>query len=174
MQELVEKSIGHGAAKAKVIATDQIVFDPGYRRHCEVNYCGKYGTNYACPPHVGHPRAVIARAKGYTSALVYFTLHRVDDPRDTQQTQRAAKEHWEIASCIEKEISAKTKTYLRLGVGGCLRCPCCAKETAEPCRGGAVSSISAYCIDAARLAGLCEVNLSPQAGQMLYMGLLLF
>lgn len=174
MQELTQMAVGYGAITAKIIEVGQILFDPSYRRHCEANYCGKYNTNYGCPPDAGTPDEVIARAKGYTHALVYFTLHQVSDYRDTKETQQAAREHWKIANCIEQEISAKTLEYLRLGVGACLRCPCCAKETEEPCRGRVVSSISAYCIDAARLAELCGVCLSPEAGKLIYIGVILY
>lgn len=172
--EFTEIAKAQGAITEKVIRVDQLVFDPAYRRHCEANYCGKYNTNYGCPPDVGTAEEAITRAKGYTHALVYLTQHKVSDYRNTQETQQAAREHWEIASCIEEEISAKTKAYLRLGVGECLRCPRCAKQAGEPCHHRVVSSISAYCVDAGRLAALCETSLGAEAGKMRLIGMILF
>ncbi len=174
MIELEKMAERQGAVKAKVIPVGDIRFDPTYRKHCEANYCGKYNTNYGCPPDAGTAEELIDKAAGFQYGLVYFTTHQVEDYRDSLQTRLAAREHWEIASCIEREICAKTKAYLRLGVGECLRCSCCAKVTGEPCRGGVVSSISAYCVDAASLAATCGIDLTPKPGEILYIGIVFF
>ena len=59
-----------GAADARVIDTGKIPFDPKLRSYCAANACGSYGRNYACPPHVGEPDELIARAKSYRRALL--------------------------------------------------------------------------------------------------------
>ncbi len=52
-EKLVQLALENGADRAAIIDVNNIVFSNELRRMCEVNFCGKYGTNWMCPPGVG-------------------------------------------------------------------------------------------------------------------------
>ena len=69
MEQLTEQAkagvricLEEGADRAAVIDTARIPFDKGLRAYCAANACGCYDKNWACPPGVGEPDEVIARA----------------------------------------------------------------------------------------------------------------
>ena len=41
----------------------EIPTNPEYLKYCEVNRCGNYGANYACPPDCGTPDEMRARLR---------------------------------------------------------------------------------------------------------------
>ena len=49
-EELVQTALDCGLTKAAVVDVDQIELNAEYRRICEGNSCGGYGSCYACPP----------------------------------------------------------------------------------------------------------------------------
>lgn len=158
---LANKAIECGAYKASVITTDQIDFDAELRKACEANYCGNYGRNYACPPHVGEPEKLIAQAKTYRYALVFQSVTQIEDSYDIEGMMEAAENHSKTADKIEKVVSGYYPQYLQLTAGKCDRCKVCAQVTGEPCRmpEKAISSVEAYCMNCSQLA---------QASDMLY------
>lgn len=89
MEQLTEQAkagvricLEEGADRAAVIDTARIPFDKGLRAYCAANACGCYDKNWACPPGVGEPDEVIARAKGYRRALVFQAVGRLEDSFD--------------------------------------------------------------------------------------------
>ena len=81
--DLLDVCINCGANNANVLDVAQIPFDESLRNYCEMNYCGSYGHNYACPPHVGNTTELIKEAKSYQRALVYQTVSNISDSFDT-------------------------------------------------------------------------------------------
>lgn len=62
-EAILEFCLEAGAYKAAVLPVERIPFDKSLRAYCEANYCGSYKKNYACPPSVGDPDTVIAKAR---------------------------------------------------------------------------------------------------------------
>jgi len=52
LNRLVEKAKELGAAAASAIKTSDIQFSEEFRMLCEQNSCGKFGTNWMCPPAI--------------------------------------------------------------------------------------------------------------------------
>ena len=146
-----------GADRAAVIDTARIPFDKGLRAYCAANACGCYDKNWACPPGVGEPDEVIARAKGYRRALVFQAVGRLEDSFDFEGMVAAERRFGELAERIRRRMAETLSRYLLLTAGGCSLCPVCAKAENQPCRfpDRAISSLEAYCIQVSRLAAAC-------------------
>ncbi len=174
-EELVEKAISCGAYKAQVIDIEKIRFDEGLRKACEANYCGNYGRNYACPPYVGEPSQLIARAKSYDKGLVFQTVTAIEDSYDIEGMEEAAKNHRKTSDQIEKAVAVHYSEYLQLAAGGCTRCAQCAQITGEPCRmpDKAISSLEAYCMDCPQLAAVSGMNYINGQNTVTYFGMFL-
>lgn len=174
-ETLEKKSLECGAFKAKVITTDKIVFDKELRKACEANYCGNYGRNYACPPHVGAPEELIEKAKSYPVALVFQTVTEIEDSYDIEGMMEAAQNHTKTADAIEKAVEEFYKEYLQLTAGGCNRCKQCAQITGEPCRmpERAISSVEAYCMNCSQLATASDMLYINGVNTVTYFGMFL-
>ncbi len=174
--DLMKTCIEAGAYKAGVLTTDQIPFDENLRRYCQVNYCGNYGKNYACPPSVGDEKQLIAKAKNYKKALVFQTVAQIEDSLDLEGMKEAELRHSKIAAKINQHIKKQFDDYLQLTAGKCAVCPVCAQIENEPCRfpDKAISSLEAYCMNVSTLAKLCSMNYINGKDTVTYFGAFLF
>lgn len=175
-ENLIKTSIKAGAYKAFVIETDKIAFDENLRSYCEVNYCGKYGKNYACPPDVGDAKELIAKAKKYKKALVFQTVSQIENSFDFEGMKEAALKHSKIADKINEVIKKQYANYLQFTAGECSTCPVCAQVEHKPCRfpDKAISSLEAYCINVSTLATLCNMKYINRQNTVTYFGSFLF
>ena len=175
-ENLVKTCIEAGAYKAFVITTDKIPFDENLRSYCEVNYCGNYGKNYACPPGVGDVKELIAKAKNYKKALIFQTVNQIEDSFDFEGMKEAETKHSEIADMINKDIKKENNNYLQLTAGKCSVCPVCSQIENKPCKfpDMAISSLEAYCMNVSVLAGLCNMNYINGKNTVTYFGAFLF
>ena len=172
LEDIVKKCNEYGAHKAFVIEVSQIIFDENLRSYCEVNYCGSYGKNYACPPSIGDVKTVISKAKSYKKALVFQTVTAIEDSYDFEGMQEAALKHSKVANLIQLDIESLSDQSLQLTAGGCLVCPICAQVENKPCRfpKKAVSSLEAYCMNVSDLANLCNMNYINGQNTVTYFG----
>ena len=174
-EKLAEQARECGAYKAKVIDTNMISFDEGLRKACEANYCGNYGRNYACPPHVGEPKELIAKARSYAWGLVFQTVTQIEDSYDIEGMMEASKNHTKTADRIEKIVSRHYDHYLQLTAGECNRCKVCAQVTGEPCRmpEKAISSLEAYCMNCSQVAAISDMLYVNGQNTVTYFGMFL-
>jgi len=175
-ENLVKTCIDAGAYKAYVITTDKIPFDENLRSYCEVNYCGNYGKNYACPPDVGNSKELIAKAKKYKKVLVFQTVTQIEDSFDFEGMKEAQFRHSKVADKINKHIKKQFDGYLQLTAGECSVCQVCAQVENKPCRfpEKAISSLEAYCMNVSTLAGLCNMKYINGQNTVTYFGAFLF
>ncbi len=165
-----------GAADARALSTGDIPFDPGLRAYCAANACGSYDRNYACPPHVGEPEALIARARSYRRALLFQTVGELEDSFDIEGMNRAGARHKAVCAAIFERIEPLLGRHMVLTAGGCGKCATCAAVTGEPCRfpDQAVSSLEAYCMNVSRLCGKCGMKYINGANTVTYFAMCLF
>ncbi|MBC8541947.1 DUF2284 domain-containing protein [Bianquea renquensis] len=174
-EAILEFCLEAGAYKAAVLPVERIPFDKSLRAYCEANYCGSYKKNYACPPSVGDPDTVIAKARGYQEALVFQTVGNLEDSFDVEGMEEAGKRHNAVAEAIRGRIEAQEEQFLQLTAGGCSVCPVCAKVEDKPCRfpERAISSLEAYCMNVSELAGLCKMRYINGQNTVTYFGMFL-
>ncbi len=176
IRSLEAACLEQGAFKARVIDTDSIPFDKGLRAYCEANMCGSYDKNWACPPGVGEPDELIARAGGYSHALVFQTVGELEDSFDLEGMEAAAARHAAVAEAVRGRVTGEMSSYLFLTAGGCTVCKTCARAEDKPCRfpEKAISSLEAYCINVAALAGRCGMKYINGKDTVTYFGAILF
>jgi len=173
---LITQILSLGAAHAAVIPVSSITFHPEFRMMCESNACGMFGKSWMCPPHVGGAQALIQEAQAYRTAVVYQTIHPLEDSFDIEGMLEAGKQQNLLARAIQRQMRAVfDKQFLHLGAGGCRLCQTCALASRQPCRfpDEALSSLEAYCIDVSQLAQSAGMNYLNGANTVTYFGLLL-
>ena len=174
-QEFIEKQIEKtGITKWAPVAQSGIVYDAVFRDICAKNTCGRYGTCYMCPPDVGPIDHLIERAKQYPMAVMYQTIHSIEDSFDFEGMMEARRAHSRCSIRLH-ELLPPGK-FLHLGVGGCGVCARCAKVDGEPCRfpEKAIASLEAYGMDVYKTA--CSAGLKYVNGPntITYFGMVLF
>ncbi len=165
----------HGASLATV-ETGGIRFDPAFRAACEKNDCGFFGACWMCPPDVGRIEDLIARAQSYDRALVFQTVHPLEDSFDIEGMRRAARTHNHLIVKLRRKAERAGIDCFLLGAGACGGCKTCAKTKGEPCRhpDRRVISLEAAGVDVVQLAKLSGLPYLNGKNTVTYFGVLLF
>ncbi len=147
---MLERILELGATDVRILNMDQIVTDKQYRELCASNACGNYGKCYMCPPDIGEIDLLISDLRKYSKALVYQTVHPLEDSYDFEGMMDGGKAHIDLSQSIEEEKEALFgKGALHLSCGGCRLCDNCEKRLGNPCRypDRALTSLEAYGVD---------------------------
>ena len=132
--ELIEKVLAAGAAKAAVILEKDIVLSASFRDICKSNGCGVYGQCWMCPPDIGEINELMDRVHQYQYGLLYQTIYDIEDSFDIEGMGAAGVNHAQVSQKVEDAIRPVLDKYLHLSCGGCRLCPRCAKRDQQPCR----------------------------------------
>lgn len=133
LQALVEKAIEFGAAEAKIIDTEAIVFDSRSFLKCRFG-CNRWGNYWTCPPYLDiSPEKFQDAFDQYTKAIIIKTTdgHKGQD----------------VTVKIEKEAMLSHQFMHAFAMVLCVWCEECAHP--EPCRFPHMArpSMDAYGID---------------------------
>jgi predicted metal-binding protein len=126
---------------------------------------------------VGEIHTLMQRVGGYASAVLYQTVHALEDSFDYEGMVAAGARHSEVSQALEGQLrETGAAGYLHLSAGGCRLCETCAKRENQPCHHPALAlpSMESYGVnvyETARRAGLLYIN-----GQdsVTYFGMVLF
>lgn len=174
--KLSASAICSGASGAALIKRSSIVFDERYRDICQSNGCGRYGKCYMCPPDLGNFETLMESVLGYSEALMYQSIHSIEDSFDFEGMMDAGKKHAAISQALHAEAkSVLGNDFLHLSVS-CRLCENCAKIENQPCRHPheALGPLEGYGIDVYKTsqnAGLSYVN---GVNTVTYFGMILF
>ncbi|MGM9681320.1 MAG: DUF2284 domain-containing protein [Eubacteriales bacterium] len=174
---MIAEALRAGADRASVIRTTDIRLDPIFRRLCEDNVCGNYGKCWMCPPDAGEIGALMEELRSYEYALVYQSVHQLEDSYDFEGMMAAAGSHSRLTLSIRKAFDGRDfAKVLHLGAGGCHVCPVCAKRDNLPCRHPelALSSLETYGVDVSALAAACGMKYTNGPNTVTYFGAMLF
>ena len=167
-----------GVTRYRVVPVSKIVFNAAFRAACESNQCGKYGTNWSCPPGVGDTAELIERARKFENGLVIQTVWPLEDAFDFEGMMAGGEKH----NALFRQTVARVKPVLSAGealalsAGACSVCETCTFPSGEPCRqpGQALASLESYGIDVAHLLSLGGLPYTNGANTVSYVGLILF
>lgn len=166
-----------GAHRTGIIQVADMPFFAEFREACKANSCGMFGRCWMCPPHVGDIDVLIARAKTYQTAVVYQTVHSLEDSYDIEGMLEGGALHNDLAQEINTVLRAwlPKEEYLHLGAGGCRVCKECAKRNEQPCRfpEQAMASLEAYGIAVSELAKLSGMKYINGQNTVTYFGAIL-
>jgi predicted metal-binding protein len=178
LNQLVEKAKELGAAAASAIHTSDIQFSDEFRTLCEQNSCGKYGTNWMCPPAIGTSEELKADVLKFSEGVVFQTVHKLEDSFDFEGMTKAGKVHDTTFRNILDHIHSNIgcEDVLALSVGDCKVCSQCTYLDGRECRypDKAVASVEAYCIDVKALVTGCSIPYTNGPNTVSYVGLFLF
>ena len=115
------------------------------RDACAVNTCGKYDTNWACPPGCGSLDECRENVSKYTWGIVLQTCGQLEDSLDFEAIMETAAEHDKNFLALLEPMREAFPGMLALGAGTCSICAKCAYPD-KPCRfpDKKVSSVEAY------------------------------
>ena len=116
-QVLIEKAVELGATQAKLIDTQNIVFDPRSYLKCRFG-CNRWGKFWTCPPHLDiSPELFMEAFEQYKQAIIIKTT----DPKMGQ----------EVSVNIEKEAMLTHGCSFAFAMALCVQCDECAYP--DPC-----------------------------------------
>ena len=170
-------SLENGATKSAVIQVDSIVLSKEFREICKSNQCGYYGKCWMCPPDIGEIDELMKKIGEYSYALLYQTIHTLEDSFDIEGMSKGSFKHCRISRKVEKALDCYLPdNYLHLICGGCRYCKKCAKQEGKECYypSEALASMEAYGIDVYQTSKTTDLKYINGANTVTYFSIILF
>ena len=163
--------------KVVSLANDDIVTERALRKACEQNVCGKYGTNWMCPPGIGEIDPLIEKVRSYGDGLLIQSVYELEDSFDFEGMMKSAEWHrnsfLSLLKAIEQHIDGKS--LLPLNAGHCDICQECTFKQNKTCRfpDKAISSVEAHGIDVSRTLSKVGLKYNNGPDTVSYVGIIL-
>jgi len=175
--DLIALAINHGATRSAVVTVPEIQFSESFRNLCEMNTCGKYKTNWMCPPAVGPFEELKEKVLQFKNGLVVQTVYQMEDSFDFEGMMKAKDIHEKVFRDILSQIRAEKilDPILPLNAGVCNYCENCVypdRECLFPEE--ALASVEAYGIDVTALVTACGIPYNNGQASVSYVGVVLF
>lgn len=152
---LISKALDVGFAHAAVIDAKELVYIPEYRKYCEENICGNYNKIPVCPPACGTSEEMHLKTLKYKKVLVLQT-----------EMVPVKKELCEYLAGKKKHNVLMDRLLLQLDMNNIL------VMSAGPWKN--YSCMSAYSIDAERMADSCGMLCWGKDGIVRFFSSILF
>lgn len=176
--ELLQMSLDLGADRIAFVNPGDINFSIDFKEMCAMNSCGKYGTNWMCPPAIGTIEDGIEKIKQFSNGMIIQTVSQLEDSFDFEGMQDASLRHDKVFRDVIDAFKTHFPglTILPLGVGGCTLCKKCTYTENLPCvqPEKALSSVEAYGIDVNNLLTGAGLKYNNGVATVSYVGLVLF
>lgn len=154
-----------------------IQFAAEFRAACAMNRCGKYGTNWTCPPAVGDFSHGVERIKAFAYGLVVQTIWTLADSFDIEGMLASGEAHnqrvREAYQHVEPLLNGPTRLF---SAGACSVCARCTYLDQQPCPfpERAVAPLEGYGIDVTHLVELAGLRYNNGPNTVSYVGMILF
>ena len=170
-------ALTEGATHARVRSTGDLRVEEEVRRNCLVNYCGKSGRSWTCPPLVGELATLGARLREYPQGLVVQNVSSLEDSWDFEGMEEAVHAHNRMIRALAAQLAASYPglEILAFGAGNCDVCAeCTCPDT--PCRfpEQALSSVEAQGLDINALVTSVGLNYINGLNTVSYVGMVLW
>lgn len=174
--QLIQRAVENGAAKATVIDADHVVLNAAFYDICKSNGCGNFGQCWMCPPDTGDIHELMDKVRSYQHGLLYQTIGELEDSFDIEGMSEAGKEHARTSQRIEAALKPVLGDHLHLSCGGCRLCERCAKRDNEPCRhpDKALPPMEGYGIDVYQTTKGTELKYINGQDTVTYFGIVMF
>jgi predicted metal-binding protein len=141
-----------------VIKTGDLVFSQELLNICKTNKCGNYNKSWTCPPACGTLEAQKEQILAYGNALVFTTMHDLEDSFDLENMNLGRSLHTILTLNIRKSLGFA----LTFGAGAC---PVCMTEDGKiSCKFPAACDFPEKRIGSIEAAGINVSELSKTAG----------
>ena len=157
--DYVKEAKALGFTQAALMPVSELVIVPEYRVFCEENLCGNYDVLPVCPPMSGTVEEMTANMRRYQTALV-LTIETTPNCYTDKAEQKAAKRAQNILTeQLMDQMRADGQTdLLMMGAGPWKTASC----------------MSAYCVDAQKMADAVHMKCWENDGKIRYFSLILF
>ena len=174
-KELLLLAEAHGFRPA-LIKPEDVPVDAKFRVYCEQNLCGNYNANYSCPPDCGPVEALRQNILAEERVLIVQTIWDIAGYEDKETVHKAKKAHNQMVLRLKAEMEKQGYYGFCSGYNGCPLCEPCLRRQNLPCRhpDQRISCMSAYCIDVAKLAERCGLELAWSSEHLYLFGMLAF
>jgi predicted metal-binding protein len=171
MKKQFEEALGDRAWEHAVTETKALNFSPELLKACEVNICGNYNRNWACPPAIGSLEEQKKKILAWKYAFVFTTRYQLEDSFDYEGMTRAKELHDELTRDMHNLFGGDHPVY---GAGGCKLCRPCLYP--EPCRfpGKMYPSIEAAGINVTDLSLSAGIKYNNGANTVTFFSMILF
>lgn len=153
--EIINKALALGFVKAAIIDVDKLVCVPEYRKYCEENLCGNYDKLPACPPQCGTVEELNAKIKGYQKALVLQT-ELLPIKKEMSEYLAGKRKHNQLTDALLAELDLCNPLVMSAGPWKQYSC------------------MSAYAIDAEKMAAACNMICWGNDGKIRFFSSILF
>lgn len=167
-KEWKKLALTYGFSDGARISTQDLVFCPEYLQYCEENTCGNYGKNPACPPLCGTVEALHDKVMQYKYAYVLQSTSSCDDFNDKLLLKQLKISHNQLTMDLRKALPDSS-------LPDHMSSASTAVITAGPYMEGKerFSCLSAYCIDAARMAETAQMTYYAGPGKVSFYSIIL-
>lgn len=170
----IEKIKDLGIFQAGYINPKEISLNQWALEACKKNSCGKYNTNWSCPPALGSLEENEAKIRTYGGGFVFNGLYHLKRDTDFRAMLKGAEDFRDLSYKLKDLLGQSLDDYMVMTVGNCTYCTNCAYP--EECRFPskqipAVEGMGINVSDLAKKAGLAYSLDSPS---IIYLGLVLF
>ena len=151
MQDIIEQFLQEQFNQFSPIDVKDLTFSWEMHKYCERNACGKYNTNWMCPPGIGDLKPLISRYKSFQKGYLFNLVIPLSDAFNYEEMEQGRKVMEAKLKTLRKTL--KTLPFAIIGVGSCSICPSCTYPD-NPCRKPeeATPSMEAVGIDVYQLA----------------------
>ena len=172
-RELIGMALDLGATRAGIIPVSDVSFSDTFRDLCVMNSCGKFGTNWMCPPAVGEYEDLKAQVLKFEKGLVIQTVYQMEDSFDFEGMMKARDIHEAVFRNLLKTIRSQKllDPILPLNAGVCSFCEQCTypdRDCLYPDE--ALASVEAYGIDVTALVTACGMPYNNGVASVSYVG----
>lgn len=169
MERWIKKAQEIGFSYAVELDRDSIELLPQVRQMCEMNTCGAFGKNWACPPACGTLEECSERLKKYTRGILVQTVGEIEDWMDFDGMMRVEKTHKELFDSFAGLLRKEIPDCLPVGTGGCRQCEVCTYPD-QPCRfpEKCYTSMEAYGMEVNRICRQNDLQYNYGPGKIAY------
>ena len=159
------------------VPISEFIFNKSFYDICATNKCGKYGTNWSCPPGAGTYEELLKSIHRFDTGLVIQTVWTIADSFDIEGMLDSGKKHDKILRPLVKNLRMVIPApALILSAGACELCETCSYVLKRPCimPDKAFGSLEAHGVDVTALVTNCGLKYNNGPNTVSYVGVVMF
>lgn len=146
LDKIIELAKALGFETALLKPSD-LEFDFSFRKYCEQNLCGNFGTSEYCPPLCKSAEELKADVLKHKYVLVLKSAHNIPDLADREKIKAVNEAH----NAASLQLISKIPDFR-----GALAL--CSSTDIEIPKGVTAACLSAYCVNVAAMAEKCNLT----------------
>ncbi len=132
-ETILQEALDAGFDRSAELLVPDLHFLQEVRDMCQMNRCGAYGKNWACPPGCGSLAECEAQVRQFRKGILVQTIGKLEDSFDFEGMEAASQTFHEHFMAFYKQLKQQYPDVLAMGAGGCRLCAKCTYPD-EPCR----------------------------------------